>query len=119
VDERALSWPLRLCCYTPVTGLNSQIVYCVSGILPLSRRATVEKLARQQLQELRIRQLTDSELDHVSGGFSQGAQGQQGRDVKSSFFICLANLLSVAALLALCAYSIGCSPLRPWLPPVF
>jgi hypothetical protein len=27
----ALSWPLRLCCYTPVTGLNSQIVYCVSG----------------------------------------------------------------------------------------
>jgi hypothetical protein len=85
------------------------------AILPLSRKATVEKLAGQQLQQLRIRQLTDSELDHVSGGFSQGAQGQHEADV----FICLANLLFVAALLALCAYSIGCSPLRPWLPPVF
>jgi bacteriocin-like protein len=45
----------------------------------------MEKLARQQLQQLRIRQLTDSELDQVSGGFShQGAQGQQGSNSQGS-----------------------------------
>jgi bacteriocin-like protein len=34
----------------------------------------MEKLARQQLQQLR--QLTDSELDHVSGGLGQGGNSQ-------------------------------------------